>query len=47
MYEQWVKGAALSGAVPIIGPGRPIDTDRYYVVMVDPLGTSWFGGLAR
>lgn len=39
MYEQWVKGAALSGDVPIIGPGRPIDTDRYYVVMVDPLGT--------
>jgi hypothetical protein len=36
MYEQWVKGAALSGGVPIIGPGRPIDTDRYYVVMVDP-----------
>jgi homoserine O-acetyltransferase/O-succinyltransferase len=39
MYEQWFKGAALSGSVPIIGPGRPIDTDRYYVVMVDPLGT--------
>src|SRR3954463_12410189 len=39
MYEQWVKGAALSGGVPIIGPGRPIDTDLYYVVMVDPLGT--------
>ena len=39
MYEQWVKGAALSGSVPIIGPGRPIDTDRYYVIMVDPLGT--------
>ncbi|ULK96283.1 alpha/beta hydrolase [Bradyrhizobium sp. I71] len=39
MYEQWVKGAALSGGVPIIGPGRPIDTNRYYVVMVDPLGT--------
>lgn len=39
MYEQWVKGTALSGGVPIIGPGRPIDTDRYYVVMVDPLGT--------
>jgi homoserine O-acetyltransferase len=32
MYEQWVKGAALSGGIPIIGPGRPIDTDRYYVV---------------
>ena len=39
MYEQWVKGTALSGTTPIIGPGRPIDTDRYYVVMVDPLGT--------
>jgi homoserine O-acetyltransferase len=39
MYEQWVKGTALSGNVPIVGPGRPIDTDRYYVVMVDPLGT--------
>jgi len=39
MYEQWVKGAALSGSVPIIGPSRPIDTDRYYVIMVDPLGT--------
>jgi homoserine O-acetyltransferase len=39
MYEQWVKGTALSGNDPIIGPGRPIDTDRYYVVMVDPLGT--------
>jgi len=39
MYEQWVKGTALSGGVPIIGPGRPIDTDRYYVIMVDPLGT--------
>ena len=39
MYEQWVMGTALSGTTPIIGPGRPIDTDRYYVVMVDPLGT--------
>lgn len=39
MYEQWVVGAALSGGVPIIGPGRPIDTDKYYVIMVDPLGT--------
>ncbi len=39
MYEQWVKGTALSGGVPVIGSGRPIDTDRYYVVMVDPLGT--------
>src|SRR6201985_2394150 len=39
MYAQRAKGAALSGTTPIIGPGRPIDTDRYYVVMVDPLGT--------
>src|SRR5258705_335275 len=39
MYEQWVKGTALSGGDPVIGPGRPIDTDRYYVIMVDPLGT--------
>ncbi|WP_458761383.1 alpha/beta hydrolase [Afipia sp. TerB] len=39
MYEQWVKGTALSGGEPVIGPGRPIDTDRYYVIMVDPLGT--------
>jgi len=38
MYEQWVKGTALSGP-PQIGPGLPIDTNRYYVVMVDPLGT--------
>jgi homoserine O-acetyltransferase/O-succinyltransferase len=29
MYEQWVKGTALSGNDPIIGPGRPIDTDHY------------------
>src|SRR4029078_7343871 len=39
MYEQWVKGAALSGGVPIIGPATPFDADRYYVIMVDPLGT--------
>ncbi|APO54486.1 homoserine O-acetyltransferase [Bradyrhizobium diazoefficiens] len=39
MYEQWVVGAPLSGSVPIIGPSRPIDTDKYYVIMVDPLGT--------
>ena len=39
MYEQWVVGTALSGKTPVIGPGRPIDTDRYYVVLVDPLGT--------
>src|SRR3954453_4843772 len=39
MYEQWVKGTALSGGTPVIGPGRVIDTDHYYVVLVDPLGT--------
>jgi len=39
MYEQWLKGTALSGTDPVIGPGRPIDTDRYYVVFVDPIGT--------
>src|SRR5260370_8590738 len=39
MYEQWVKGTALSGGVPVMGWGRPVVTDRYYVVMVDPLGT--------
>ena len=37
MYEQWVSGTTLSGG-PVIGPGRVIDTDRYYVVLVDPLG---------
>jgi homoserine O-acetyltransferase len=39
MYQQWVVGTALSGGTPIIGPGRIIDTNRYYVVLVDPLGT--------
>ena len=39
MYEQWVVGTALSGGTPVIGPGRVIDTNRYYVVLVDPLGT--------
>jgi pimeloyl-ACP methyl ester carboxylesterase len=39
MYLHWVEGSALSGGVPVIGSGRPIDTDRYYVVMVDPIGT--------
>lgn len=43
MYEQWFKGTALSGADPVIGPGRPIDTNRYYVVFVDPIGT-WGNG---
>jgi homoserine O-acetyltransferase/O-succinyltransferase len=39
MYQQWVVGTALSGGTPIIGPGRVIDTNRFYVVLVDPLGT--------
>ena len=39
MYAQWVVGTPLSGGTPIIGPGRVIDTNRYYVVLVDPLGT--------
>ncbi|WP_207540402.1 alpha/beta hydrolase [Sabulicella rubraurantiaca] len=37
MYEQWVVGTALSGA-PVIGPGRLIDTDHFYVVMFDAIG---------
>jgi len=37
MYAQWVVGTALSGG-PVIGPGRVIDTNRYYVVLVDALG---------
>ena len=37
MYAQWVVGTKLSGG-PVIGPGRIIDTDRYYVVLVDALG---------
>lgn len=37
MYAQWVEGSALSGG-PVIGPGQAIDTDQYYVVMMDALG---------
>ena len=37
MYAQWVEGTALSGG-SVIGPGKPIDTDEYYVVLVDALG---------
>ncbi|WP_024281139.1 alpha/beta hydrolase [Xanthobacter sp. 126] len=37
MYAQWVEGTALSGG-SVIGPGKPIDTDQYYVVLVDALG---------
>ena len=39
MYQQWVVGTPLSGGTPVIGPGRVIDTNRYYVVLIDPLGT--------
>jgi pimeloyl-ACP methyl ester carboxylesterase len=37
MYAQWVVGTALSGG-PLIGPGLPLDTDRFYVVMFDAIG---------
>ncbi len=37
MYAQWVEGTALSGG-PVIGPGKVIDTNQYYVVMLDALG---------
>lgn len=37
MYAQWFTGTALSGG-PVIGPGRVLDTNRYYVVMCDALG---------
>ncbi|MGE4373725.1 MAG: alpha/beta hydrolase [Xanthobacter sp.] len=37
MYAQWVEGTALSGG-PVIGPNRPLDTNKYYVVMLDALG---------
>src|SRR6202790_4014869 len=39
VYDQWVRGTALSCRAPVIGPGRPIDPDRCSVIMVDPLGT--------
>jgi homoserine O-acetyltransferase len=41
MYQQWVTGTGLSGG-PMIGPGRVLDTNRYYVVMCDALGL-WGG----
>lgn len=37
MYAQWVEGTSLSGG-PVIGPNRLLDTNQYYVVMVDALG---------
>ncbi|MGV6872252.1 alpha/beta hydrolase [Pseudochelatococcus sp. B33] len=37
MYDQWVEGSALSGG-PVVGPGKLIDTDRFYVVMFDAIG---------
>ena len=37
MYEQWVIGTGLSGG-SMIGPGKLIDTNQYYVVMCDALG---------
>lgn len=37
MYAQWVEGTALSGG-SVIGPGKAIDTNQYYVVLVDALG---------
>lgn len=37
MYAHWVEGSALTGG-SLIGPDRPIDTNQYYVVLVDALG---------
>ena len=39
-YEFWFEGQGGNGFSkgPLIGPGRWIDTDRYYVVMLDALG---------
>ncbi len=37
MYQQWVVGTALSGG-PVIGAGKLIDTNKYYVVLCDALG---------
>ena len=37
MYIQWVVGTPLSGG-PVIGPGKLIDTNKYYVVLCDALG---------
>lgn len=37
MYAQWVEGTGLSGG-PVIGPNLAIDTNQYYVVLLDALG---------
>ncbi|MEP9348884.1 alpha/beta hydrolase [Xanthobacter sp. KR7-225] len=37
MYAQWVEGTGLSGG-PAIGANRAIDTNEYYVVILDALG---------
>jgi len=37
MYAQWVEGTGLSGG-SVIGPGRAIDTNEYFVVLLDALG---------
>ncbi|WP_408647678.1 alpha/beta hydrolase [Xanthobacter dioxanivorans] len=37
MYAQWVEGTPLSGGA-VIGPGKAIDTNQYYVVILDALG---------
>lgn len=41
MYTYWTPGVGnvgLAGGDPIIGPGAEIDTDKYYVVILDALG---------
>lgn len=41
-YFFWVEGQAgvksLGGGTPQVGPGRVIDTDKYYVIFLDALG---------
>lgn len=37
MYLHWVEGSGLSKG-PVIGPNLPIDTNQYYVVLLDALG---------
>ncbi|MEW6124219.1 MAG: alpha/beta hydrolase [Pseudomonadota bacterium] len=37
MYAQWVEGTGLSGG-PVIGPNLAIDTNQYFVVLLDGLG---------
>ncbi|MCV6598401.1 MAG: alpha/beta fold hydrolase [Mangrovicoccus sp.] len=41
MYSFWTPGIGnngLAGGDPIVGPGAEIDTNKYYVVMLDALG---------